>query len=117
MSGYDEVTQAIIQFGADRDWEQFHDPKNLAEALAIECGELLEVFLWKDCGQSRELSAREMEMVREETADIFIFLVHLADSLGINLLDAVRAKVQKNEMKYPKEKARGSSRKYSELDE
>jgi NTP pyrophosphatase (non-canonical NTP hydrolase) len=116
MSRFDAISQAIIKFGADRDWKQFHDPKNLAEALAIECGELLEVFLWKDCGQSRELTGRETEMVREEVADIFIFLVYLADSLGIDLLDAVQAKIQENEMKYPKEKARGSSKKYSELD-
>ena len=116
MSRFEAITQAIIQFSSDRDWEQFHDPKNLAEALSIECGELLEVFLWKDCGQSRELSGREMEMVREEVADIFIFLVYLSDSLGIDLLDAVQAKIKQNEVKYPRDKARGSSKKYSELD-
>lgn len=116
MSDFEKLVQAILQFGSERDWEQFHDPKNLAEALAIECGELLEVFLWKDCGQSRELADRELEMAREEVADIFIFLVYLSDSLGIDFLEAVRAKLEKNEEKYPRDKARGSSKKYSELD-
>ncbi len=117
MSRFDEISRAIIEFRSQRDWKQFHDPKNLAEALSVECGELLEVFLWKDCEQSRELTAREMEMAQEEVADIFIFLVYLADSLGIDLLDAVQAKIQSNEMKYPKEKAMGSSKKYSELNQ
>jgi len=116
MGRYEEIAQAVIQFGAERDWEQFHDSKNIAEALTIECGELLEVFLWKDCKESRELTAREMNMAREEAADIFIFLVYLADSLGIDLLDAVKDKLHQNEMKYPIEKARGSSKKYSDLD-
>lgn len=116
MNEYDEIVKTIIQFRSDRDWEQFHDPKNLAEALSIECGELLEVFLWKSTEQSKELSSQEMNRVQEEAADIFIFLVYLADSLGIDLLDAVTDKLHQNEMKYPIEKARGTSRKYSDLD-
>lgn len=105
----------IIEFRNARDWSQFHDPKNLAEALSIEAGELLETFLWKSVDQSRKLSEDELRNVREEMADIFIFLTYLCEEFKIDLLNEVKTKIALNEKKYPVEKAKGSSKKYTEL--
>lgn len=88
---------------------------NLAEALSIEAGELLENFLWKTTEQSRNLSAEELKNVKEELADIFIFLTYLCEEFKIDLLQEVGKKVDLNEKKYPVEKARGSAKKYSSL--
>jgi len=110
-----QVQQKILDFRNARDWAQFHDPKNLAEALSIEAGELLENFLWKTTEQSRNLSAEELKNVKEELADIFIFLTYLSEEYKIDLLKEVENKIMVNEAKYPVNKARGSNRKYTEL--
>ena len=110
------IQKKIISFRDERDWAQFHDPKNLAEALSIEAGELLENFLWKTTEQSRNLSAEELKNVKEELADIFIFLTYLSAEYKIDLLQEVEKKISLNEAKYPVHKAKGSAKKYSALD-
>ena len=86
MADLESIQQKIISFRNARDWAQFHDPKNLAEALSIETGELLENFLWKTTEQSRNLTAEELKNVKEELADIFIFLTYLSKEYTIDLL-------------------------------
>ena len=113
MSELKDSRQKILDFRNARDWAQFHDPKNLAEALSIEAGELLENFLWKTTEQSRNLSAEELKNVKEELADIFIFLTYLSEEYKIDLLKEVENKIAQNESKYPVEKAKGSAKKYS----
>jgi NTP pyrophosphatase (non-canonical NTP hydrolase) len=105
----------LRRFAADRDWEQFHSPKNLAAALAVEAAELLEPFQWLTEEESRRLTPEQAAAVREEMADVLLYLVRLADKLGVDLGEAAREKMRRNAEKYPVEKARGSSRKYSEL--
>jgi len=109
------IQQKIIAFRNERDWAQFHDPKNLAEALSIEAGELLENFLWKTTEQSRNFSPEELKNVKEELADIFIFLTYISEEYKIDLLSEVEKKIAVNETKYPAGKAKGSSRKYTHL--
>ena len=115
MAELKSIQQKIIAFRNERDWAQFHDPKNLAEALSIEAGELLENFLWKTTEQSRNLSAEELTNVKEELADIFIFLTYLSEEYKIDLLAEVEKKIAKNADKYPIEKSKGSSKKYTDL--
>ncbi len=114
-TNFNDIKQKIISFRNERDWAQFHDPKNLAEALSIEAGELLENFLWKTTEQSRNLTAEELKNVKEELADIFIFLTYLSEEYKIDLLKEVESKIAVNEVKYPVEKARGSNKKYMQL--
>ncbi len=115
MADLESIQKRIISFRNERDWAQFHDPKNLAEALSIEAGELLENFLWKTTEQSRNLSPEELKNVKEELADIFVFLTDLCEEYKIDLLNEVTKKIVINEAKYPVEKAKGSCKKYSEL--
>jgi len=115
MADLESIRKKIIAFRTERDWAQFHDPKNLAEALSIEAGELLENFLWKTTSQSRKLTAEELKNVKEELADIFIFLTYLCEEYKIDILAEVEKKIAMNEVKYPVEKAKGSNRKYTEL--
>jgi dCTP diphosphatase len=115
VADLESIQKKIISFRNERDWQQFHDPKNLAEALSIEAGELLENFLWKTTEQSRNLSPEELKNVKEELADIFIFLTYLSEEYNIDLLKEVDRKIAKNETKYPVHKAKGTSKKYTEL--
>lgn len=115
MADLKSIQNKIISFRNERDWAQFHDPKNLAEALSIEAGELLENFLWKTTEQSRNLTAEELKNVKEELADIFIFLTYLSEEYRIDLLNEVEKKIAVNEAKYPVDKAKGSNRKYTAL--
>ena len=110
-----QIRDLLRQFADDRDWDQFHSPKNLAAALAVEAAELLERFQWLTEDQSRSLPPTELASVREEMADVLNYLVRLADKLDVNLLDAARDKIALNAQKYPVEKSRGRSKKYSEL--
>jgi len=112
--GLVRLRNALRQFAAERDWDQFHSPKNLASALAVEAAELLERFQWLTEEQSRNLPPTELEKVRQEMADVLNYLVRLADKLGVDLLAAARDKIALNAQKYPVEKARGSARKYSD---
>ena len=115
MPELESIRKKILAFRNERDWAQFHDPKNLAEALSIEAGELLENFLWKTTEQSRKLSPEELKNVKEELSDIFIFLTYLSEEYEIDLLKEVEKKIALNEAKYPVEKAKGTSRKYTNL--
>lgn len=110
-----EVIKQVIQFRNARDWEQFHDPKNLAEAISIESGELLEKFLWMPPDKSHNLSSKKLAETEEEVADIMIFLIYLCHALKIDLLNAVEKKIEINNKKYPVDKAKGSSKKYKDF--
>ena len=114
-SGLAQLRDALRKFADERDWDQFHSPKNLASALAVEAAELLERFQWLTEDESRKLPPAELAKVREEMADVLNYLVRLADKLDVNLLEAARDKIKVNAAKYPADKARGSARKYSEL--
>lgn len=109
-----ELRDALRGFADDRDWEQFHSPKNLAIALSVEASELLEHFTWLTQAESAQLAEETLLQVREEMADVLLYLVRLADRLDVDLGQAARAKIAKNALKYPVERARGSSRKYDE---
>ncbi len=100
---------------AARDWEQFHSPKNLSMALSVEAAELMEHFQWLTEAQSLALAPDALGRVKEEIADVLLYLVRLADRLGVDPLEAAREKLAANEAKYPVEKARGTARKYTEL--
>jgi NTP pyrophosphatase (non-canonical NTP hydrolase) len=110
-----QLRDALRQFAKDRDWDQFHSPRNLAAALVVEAGELLEPFQWLTDEQSRQLDAKQAAEVRDELADVLLYLVRLADRLDVDLAAAARDKLRKNGEKYPVEKAKGSSRKYLDL--
>ena len=110
-----DLRDRLRAFIAERDWDQFHTPKNLAAALVVEAGELLEHFQWLTADASKSLTAAQLAQVRDETADVLIYLVRLADKLDIDLLDAAREKMAKNALKYPVAKSRGNIRKYSDL--
>jgi NTP pyrophosphatase (non-canonical NTP hydrolase) len=105
----------LRRFAADRDWDQFHSPKNLASALSVEAAELLEPFQWLTEEQSRHLTAEQSGSVREEMADVLLYLIRLADKLGIDLAAAASDKIVRNSVRYPVEKSRGSSKKYPDL--
>jgi dCTP diphosphatase len=113
--GLTQLRDALRKFAEERDWDQFHSPKNLASALAVEAAELLERFQWLTEDQSRNLPPDELRKVREEMADVLNYLVRLADKLDVNLLEAARDKMQLNALKYPADKVRGSATKYSDL--
>ena len=110
-----DLRERLRRFAAERDWQQFHAPKNLAIALSVEAAELLEHFQWLSEEASRRLSPAELAKVREELADVLLYLVRLADELGIDLASAARDKIAHNAAKYPVAKARGTSRKSGEL--
>jgi len=112
----EDLAARLRAFARERDWEQFHAPKNLAMALAVEAAELMEHFQWLTEQQSGELPAAAKQEVAAELADVFIYTVRLADRLGIELGPAVEAKILVNAAKYPVEKSRGSARKYTELE-
>ena len=110
-----DLRDELRAFAAARDWDQFHSPRNLATALAVEAAELLEPFQWLTDEQSRALSPETRAAVEEELADVLLYLVRLADKLDMDLAAAAHAKIARNGEKYPVEKARGSSRKYDAL--
>jgi NTP pyrophosphatase (non-canonical NTP hydrolase) len=110
-----ELRDSLRRFTADRDWDQYHSPKNLAAALIVEAAELLEHFQWMTEGDSKALTGKQRARVSEEMADVLIYLIRLADKLDVDLVDAARRKIKQNALKYPVDKARGTSRKYSEL--
>ena len=108
------LQQRVAAFAAARDWDQFHSPKNLAMALSVEAAELVEEFQWLTEAQSKALDAERRERVRLELADVFIYLVRVADKLGVDLLQAAEDKIELNERKYPADRVRGDARKYDE---
>jgi NTP pyrophosphatase (non-canonical NTP hydrolase) len=111
----DTLRDVLRQFAAERDWDQFHSPKNLAIALSVEAAELLEHFQWMRETESTTVAPDQKAKIREEVADVLLYLIRLADKLEIDLLAAASDKIRLNAEKYPVEKARGSSKKYTEL--
>ena len=110
-----ELIKKLRKFAKERDWEQFHSPKNLSMALAVEIAELMEHFQWLTEEQSSNLDQRTLAKVKEEIGDIQIYLARLADQLDINPILAAKEKLQKNAEKYPIEKAKGRANKYTDL--
>src|ERR1700752_4018975 len=102
-----ELRDALRSFAAERDWDQFHSPKNLASALTVEAAELLEQFQWLTEEQSRILPEEMKSRVSDEMADVLLYLVRLADRLDVELISAARAKMARNAAKYPVDKSRG----------
>jgi dCTP diphosphatase len=109
------LTDALRRFAAERDWDQFHSPKNLAAALTVEAAELLEHFQWITEEESRALTQDKRLAVSHELADVFLYLLQLADKLQIDLAAAAQQKLELNASRYPAAQVRGTSRKYSEL--
>jgi NTP pyrophosphatase (non-canonical NTP hydrolase) len=113
-----EVISAKIRaFRDERDWAQFHNPKDMAIAISIEASELLEHFLWKSPNELGARISEKREEIEEEIADIGIYLTELADNLGIDLLAAMEKKIGKNALKYPAQRVKGNSKKYNEYSE
>jgi len=110
------LRQQLAEFAQVRDWEQFHSPKNLSMALIAEAAELVEHFQWLTEAQSAELPPEKLQEVRLELADIFIYLIRIADRLGVDLVAAAQEKCAINERRYPVEKVRGSARRASEYE-
>jgi|SRR5579859_5658607 len=113
--GLIELQGALREFVSDRDWDQFHSPKNLATGLSIEAGELLEQFQWLSDSESQNLTPKNLQAVREEMADVLLYLLRLSDKLDVDLVAAGLEKLELNAKKYPIEKAKGSRKKYSDL--
>jgi NTP pyrophosphatase (non-canonical NTP hydrolase) len=109
------LRSSLRAFAAERDWDQFHSPKNLATALSVEAAELLEHFQWLTEAQSAQLSPEKLIEVKHELADVLIYLIRLADKLDVDLLTAAEEKIALNAQKYPVEKAKGKMKKYTEL--
>ena len=109
---FDELLALLIRFRDERDWDQFHDSKNLALALSIEVAELNELFLWK---KGHESEAVDREKLKEELADVFAYAILLAGKHNLNIGEIVRKKIDKNREKYPAEKAKGKATKYDQL--
>ena len=107
MDKLEELKNKVLKFIDDRDWDQFHSPDNLAKSISIEAAELLECFQWGN--------EYELEAVTDEMADVFIYLLDLANKLGVDLIDIADKKMDKNALKYPVDKSRGKSSKYNKL--
>lgn len=112
----EDLRRRLAEFAAVRDWDQFHSPKNLAMALIAEAAELVEHFQWLSEAQSKSLPPAKHEAVSEELADVLIYLVRIADKLGVDLLEAARAKIVKNDRRYPVSKVRGDARRADEYE-
>ena len=110
----DDLRERLRRFAAERDWERFHSPKNLATALIVEAAELVEHFQWLTEAESAALPREKKAEVADELADVLVYLVRIADKLDIDLLAAVAGKLERNAAKYPAAKVRGSAKKYTE---
>tara|TARA_B110000093_G_C12636620_1_gene272467 strand:- start:76 stop:426 length:351 start_codon:yes stop_codon:yes gene_type:complete len=114
-----DLITRLKKFAEERDWDQFHSPKNLAMALGGEVGELMEIFQWKSTDESQKemLSDKDLEYCKEEMADVFLYLLRLSDKLDIDLVEEAEAKLNKNNEKYPVNLSKGNSTKYSRRNE
>jgi len=108
------LIRELRKFARERDWEQFHSPKNLSMALSVEVAEVVEHFQWLTEEESNRLSPDKLSKIKEEIGDVLLYLVNLSDKLGIDPLEAAKEKLEKNNLKYPAEKVKGKSSKYSE---
>jgi NTP pyrophosphatase (non-canonical NTP hydrolase) len=111
-----DLSRRIARFAEERDWEQFHSPKNLTMALTVEAAELQEHFQWLTEQQSRELSGEKLRAVEAEIGDVFIYLLRLADQLGVDLVTAAARKMETNARNYPVDLARGNATKHTDLE-
>ena len=109
MSEVQEIIDTLVKFRNERDWEQFHNPKDLAVAISVEANELLELFLWKNPEEANK------EKIKEELADVFAFAFLLAEKQGLDVKEIVLQKIKANAEKYPVEKSKGTAKKYNEL--
>ena len=109
MDSIQEITEALVEFRNERDWEQFHNPKDLALALSVEASELLEAFIWKSSEQANR------DKVKEELADVFAYAFLLAEKYGFSVREIMIEKIAANRLKYPVDKAKGTAKKYNEL--
>lgn len=110
-----KIINKLRKFNKERDWEQFHTPKNISMALSVEASEIVEIFQWLTAEQSKELSDQRLSHLKEEIGDVFLYLLNLADFYNIDILEAASEKMIKNGKKYPIEKSRGLAKKYNEL--
>jgi len=115
LTELESLREQLKDFAAARDWDQFHSPKNLAMALSVEAGELLETFQWLTEDESRRLAPDALAAASDEIADVLLYLIRLSDKLDIDPIGAANRKLLANATKYPVDKARGNSRKYTEL--
>mgnify|MGYP001597925355 FL=1 len=115
MSDISQIIEKIKKFRDERDWMQFHDPKNMAVSIILEASELLEHFQWKTTEEVEKYARQNHAEIQDEIADIALYLFELADNLGISLTDAMEQKLKKNEIKYPVEKAKGKHTKYNKF--
>jgi len=112
----EDLQQQVAKFRDERNWKQFHGPKDLAVSIAIEAAELMECFQWKSKEDiEKYLASEKSKNVQEEMADVLLYLLNLSDVLGIDILDAAYEKLAKNATKYPVEKAKGNAKKYTDL--
>ena len=109
MDSIQEIIEALVEFRNERDWEQFHNPKDLALALSVEASELLEAFIWKSSDQENK------DKVKEELADVFAYAFLLAEKYGFSVREIMIEKIAANRLKYPVDKAKGTAKKYNEL--
>ena len=115
MNEAQQITEKIKKFRDERDWMQFHDPKNMAVSIILEASELLEHFQWKTTEEVEKYARQNNAKIKDEIADIALYIFELADNLGISVMSAMEEKLKKNEMKYPVEKAKGKHTKYNKL--
>ncbi len=115
MTEIEDLARKLELFAQERDWNQFHTPKNLAAALSVEASELLEEFLWLTDEQSASLPLEKRARVADEIGDVLNYLVRLSTKLGIDPISAAHQKLEKNALKYPIEKSKGNAKKYTEL--
>ena len=106
---YEKIKKEIKDFVDERDWEQFHTPKNLSMALSVEASELLEIFQWQKAEEYKNATEEQKEMIKDEIADIFYYLVRISDKLDINIEEALLKKMKKNREEYPKELVKGKA--------
>ena len=109
-----DLINELREFARERDWEQFHSPKNLVMALSVEVAEIVEIFQWLTQEESKNLGSVKLDKVKQEIGDVMIFLTNLADKFGIDPLEAAREKIKVNRIKYPAELVKGKANKYTE---
>jgi len=112
-----EIQNQLKKFAIERDWEQFHTPKNLAMALSVEASELVEIFQWLNAEESNSPNQRQIEEINSEVADIAMYLLRFCSVLGIDLENAIESKLERNAEKYPVNLSKGNAQKYNQRDE
>ena len=115
MNELEKLENKINEFNEERDWDQFHSPKNIAMALSVEVAEVVEIFQWLTEDQSYDTDSEWISRLKDELGDVFLYLILLSSKFKINLIEVAKNKIEKNEQKYPVEKARGSAKKYTDL--